>query len=85
MLASKSVTELAAIRQTILASFGDFVSEATDSETMEKLTDVETQIENANFETDADKRLGNLILMEGKPSCWDNFQESLFLRMQEFA
>jgi hypothetical protein len=68
-----------------LASFGDFVSEATDSETMEKLTDVETQIENANFETDADKRLGNLILMEGKPSCWDNFQESLFLRMQEFA
>lgn len=75
-----TVAELAIIRQSILDD-----SETPDLDNFEMLTAVETKIENANFETTADKRLGNLILMEDHPSRWDNFQENLFLQMQQFA
>ena len=85
MLNTQSVTELAVIRQRIFESFGDDDSETTDLNNMDRLYAVETQIEKATFETDADKRVGNLILMEDKPSSWDDFQENLFLRMQQFA
>ena len=76
--------ELAATRQTILDSFGDNDDEATDLQNMNKLYAVEAQIENATFETDAEKLAGSKILMEAKPSRWDHFQEKLFLRMQQF-
>jgi hypothetical protein len=81
----KSITELAVTRQGILDSFGDNDNQATDLKNMDRLTAIEKRIERAIFETDADKRPGNLILMEDKPSRWDDFQENLFLRMQEFA
>ncbi len=79
-----SVTALAASRQAILNSFDDTDSEAVDLERMEKLAVIETQIGNATFETDAEKAAGNKILMEAMPNRWDDFQEALFLRMQEF-
>ena len=79
-----SVTELATTRQLIRDSFRDS-NEAAHPELMDNLYEVETRIENATFDTDADKRVGNLILMEDKPSSWDDFQENLFLRMQQFA
>jgi hypothetical protein len=80
-----TVTELAVTRQAILNSFGDDECEATDLINMDKLYAVENQIESATFKTRADKRAGSRILMEDKPSRCDNFQESLFLRMQQFA
>ena len=78
-----TVAELAVIRQTILDLFlGAFVDDSTDLENFDKLTAVENQIENANFETVADRRVGNKILSEDHPSGWDNFHCNLFLRMQ---
>ena len=82
---SQVVTELAATRQMILDSFGDNDSEATDLENMSRLAVVETRIACATFDTNADKAVGNSILMENKPGRWDDFQENLFLRMQRFA
>ncbi len=80
-----TVTALAAERQTILDLFlGAFVDDSTDLNNFDKLTAVETKIAKATFKTAADKRVGNKILMEEHPSSWDNFQENLFLRMQEF-
>jgi hypothetical protein len=84
-IVTMSVVELAVIRQNILNSFLDTDDEATDLKNMERLYEIEQRIEESPFQDDADKRAGNLILMENEPSGWDNFQESLFLRMQEFA
>jgi hypothetical protein len=82
---TNTVTNLAAIRRVVLNSFGDTDCEATDLANMDKLYAVEAQIERATFESDDDKRSGNAILMEDRPGRWDDFQENLFLRMQQFA
>jgi hypothetical protein len=52
------LTGLAAIRQAILNSFGDNDTEAADLKNMERLYAVEKQIEDATYQTDADKRVG---------------------------
>ncbi len=79
------LTELAVIRQQVNDSFQDSHDEANDLKIMDRLTAVENQIEKAIFETDADKRVGNSILMEDNPKDWCCFRVALFLRMQEFA
>jgi hypothetical protein len=83
MLDMRSVTELVETRRAILDSFGDNDSEATDLANMNRLYPVEDMIAAAAFESDTDKLSGLNILLESVR--WDNFQESLFLRMQEFA
>jgi hypothetical protein len=82
---SQIVTELAATRQTILDSFGDNDSEATDLENMDRLYAVETQIEKAKFETDAEKLAGLMILFElnDAPDFADQFKAKLFSRIHE--
>jgi hypothetical protein len=85
MLQNVSVTELAVTRRKIVDSFGDNDTEAADLEKMNQLYPVEAMIAGATYEADADKRIGNSILMEDHPSSWDDFQQNLFLRMQQFA
>jgi hypothetical protein len=86
MLQVISVADLAVIRHEIRNSIiGDNDSEATDLENMDRLTAIESQIERAKFESEADRAVGRSILIENKPSSWDDFQENLFLRMQKFA
>jgi len=85
MLRNATATELAATRQTILNSFGENDTEATDLKNMDRLYDIESQIESASFESDASKLSGISILLESLPSEWDDFQERLFLQMQKFA
>jgi hypothetical protein len=84
LLQNISVTELAAIRQAILDSFGPNDTEASDLETMDRLIPVETMIAEATYEGEADKRAGSSILMENEPGSWDDFQCALFDRMQQF-
>ena len=84
-VASQSVTTLAAERQAVFDSFGNTDDEATDLQNMERLYEVEKRIEESTYDAVADKLIGNQILMENKPSNWDDFQENLFLRMQQFA
>ena len=75
-----TVADLAATRQTIL-----YDTATSDEENFEMVTAIEAQISPATFESRADKIAGNKILMESKPSRWDDFQETLFLQMQKFA
>jgi hypothetical protein len=83
----KSVTELAAERQRLCDNFNnrEVDDEKVDVPEFNKLLAVERKLAQADFSKAADKRIGNSILMEDKPSRWDNFQESLFLRIQQFA
>jgi hypothetical protein len=85
--AAPTVSELAATRQTILDSFGDNDSEATDLKNMDKLYEVEASIEKATFETDADKLAGLMILFElnDAPNFADQFKAKLFSRIHQFA
>ena len=80
----KSAAELATLRQTILDSFGANDSEAADLANMDRLYPVEAMLAEATYETNADKQAGKLILLEVAPNKWDNFQCSLFKRMQQF-
>lgn len=84
--ATMSVVELAVKRHELMAVFNskEVDDEAAEQE-FEQICDVEDLIANANFESIACRAAGKLILMENIPSCWDNFQEELFLRMQQFA
>jgi hypothetical protein len=86
MQRTKSATELAVTRQEILDSFGDNDSEAADLKNMERLYEVEEQIENATFDTDADKLAGLMILFElnDAPDFAEDFKANLFSRMHEF-
>ena len=85
-IATMSVVELAAKRHQMMAVFNskEIDDEAAEQEFRE-ICDVEELIENTNFESASEKVAGNRILMESIPSCWDYFQEALFLRMQQFA
>jgi hypothetical protein len=82
-----TVTGLAAMRHELLDIFNrrEVDDAKIDSPEFQRITAVEKQIENATYETEADRRIGNLILSENRPSLWDDFQENLFLRMQQFA
>jgi hypothetical protein len=81
-----TVTGLAATRRELWDIFnGRLDDEKLDSPEFERITAVEKQIQNSTFNTDADRRIGNSILNEDRPSMWDDFQENLFLRMQQFA
>jgi hypothetical protein len=84
MLASQSVTELAAIRQAILER--PFVNETTDLTDAAELSDLETRIEVATFNTDAEKLAGLMILFElnDAPGFADQFKTKLFSRIHEF-
>jgi hypothetical protein len=84
MRASQSVTELAAIRKTILER--PFVNEATDMTDAAELSDLETRIEAATFNTDAEKLAGLLIALEQNdaPVFADQFKAKLFSRIHEF-
>jgi hypothetical protein len=77
---TESVTELAALRQAILDD-----NETPDLENYEMLTAVETKIENAAFETDAEKLAGLMILFElnDAPRFADQFKAKLFSRIHE--
>jgi hypothetical protein len=77
-----TITELAAIRQSILDD-----SEMPDLENFEMLIAVETKIENATFETDAEKLAGLMILFElnDAPDFADQFKAKLFSRIHQFA
>jgi hypothetical protein len=81
-----TVTELVATRQQIFESFGDGDSESTDLNNMDRLYAVETQIENATFETDAEKLAGYKMLFEQNdaPCFADQFKKKLFLRMHQY-
>jgi hypothetical protein len=83
----KSVTVLAAIRQQLRDSFNskEVDNDKNDLPEFGRIIAIETKIAKATFKTAADKRAGNKILMEDKPSSWDDFQEKLFLRMLQFA
>jgi anti-sigma28 factor (negative regulator of flagellin synthesis) len=82
-----NIAELATTRKTIMDSFGDNDSEATDLMNMDKLSAVEAQIENATFETDAEKLAGYKILFElnDAPDFADQFKAKLFSRIHQFA
>jgi hypothetical protein len=82
-----SITALAASRQQINGLFDEFIDEATDLTNMDKLYEVEAQIETATFETDAEKLAGYRILFElnDAPDFADQFKARLFMRMQQFA
>jgi uncharacterized protein Smg (DUF494 family) len=77
-----TVTELAALRQAVLDD-----SETPDLENYEMLIAVETQIEKAKFETDAEKLAGLMILFElnDAPDFADQFKTKLFSRLHEFT
>ena len=80
-----SVKALAALRQQLWDKFnGREVDDDTiDLPEFKKVIAIEARIANATFKTAADKIAGNNILMESKPSNWCDFQEKLFLRMQQ--
>jgi hypothetical protein len=82
-----NIAELAATRQAILDSFCEHDTEATDLENMERLVEVETKIENATFDTDAEKLAGLRILFEldDAPDFLDQFKAKLFSRIHQFA
>ena len=82
-----SITVLAASRQQINGLFDEFIDEATDLTNMDKLYEVEAQIENATFETDAEKHAGYRILFElnDAPDFADSFKQKLFSRIHQFA
>ena len=75
---------ISALRKQLYDVFNarEIDDDASDLE-FEGICAVEEKIAKAAFNTAADKRVGNKILMEDKPSYWDHFQEKLFLRMQE--
>jgi hypothetical protein len=77
-----SIIELAVCRQSILDD-----TDTPDTEHFEMLTAVETKIENATFQTDAEKLAGLMILFElnDQPSFADQFKEKLFLRIHQFC
>jgi hypothetical protein len=85
--AASNIAELVVIRQQILDSFGDNDSEATDLKNMDRLYEVERQIEKATFDTDAEKLAGLKILFElnDAPKFADQFKASLFSRIHQFA
>jgi hypothetical protein len=87
MTTANAVAELAARRQAILDSFGPNDSEATDLANMDRLYAVEAQIEDARFETDAEKLAGLMILFElnDAPDFADQFKAKLFSRIHQFA
>jgi hypothetical protein len=82
-----SITALAASRQRMLDVLNsrEVDDDSIDVPDIKRICAVETKIAKATFKTRADKRAGNKILSEDKPSNWDSFQEALFLRMQQFA
>jgi hypothetical protein len=85
-MASPSVTELAAARRRLywISTVGRLIMKS-DLPEFEQIVAIENEIARADFNEADDKRRGSSILMEDKPSSWDNFQEKLFLRMQQFA
>jgi hypothetical protein len=82
IVAANTVTGLAVIRQAILDD-----TETPDLENYQMLTVVEAQIENATFETEAEKRAGLMILFElnDAPDFVDQFKAKLFSRIHQFA
>jgi len=78
-----SITALAASRKQIIDRFDEFIDEATDLTNMNRLYEVETQIENATFETDAERLAGLMILFElnDAPVFADSFKQKLFSRI----
>jgi hypothetical protein len=86
-IATMNVAELAAERHRLMTAFNskDVDDETNDLQEFEKIREFEERIEKANFDIASYKAAGNRILMESIPSCWDYFQEALFLRMQQFA
>lgn len=78
-----TLTGLAAMRRELWDIFNGRTidADAIDLPEFERITAVEKQIEDSTFNTDADRRIGNAILNEARPSLWDNFQENLFLKM----
>jgi hypothetical protein len=83
---SVHLTELARKRQQLSDIFNarEVDNDSIDLPEFKRLCAVETKIAKASFKTRADKIAGNKILMEDKPSRWDDFQENLFLQMQQF-
>ena len=79
------MTELVAMRQAVLDSFGDNCSEADDLEKMPVLESVEGLFVSATYNSQADKLAGNAILNEVEPNSWDHFQCNHFKRMQQFS
>jgi hypothetical protein len=86
-LRKKSFAELAAERRQLYDSFNgrEVDDEKVDEPELKKIFAVQAKLVNVYSKSAANKRLGNLILMEDKPSSWDSFQQKLFLRMQQFA
>jgi hypothetical protein len=84
-----SITELAKKRQQLSDIFNarEVDDDAVDAPMFKRICAVETQIETATFETDADKLAGLTILFEDNdgPVFADSFKVKLFARMQEFA
>ena len=89
MAIGTTVTELAALRQQLWDIFNSRTidDDAVDIPEFEKACAVEKQIENASFETDADRRVGLMILFElnDAPDFADQFKAKLFSRIHEFA
>ena len=82
-----NVVGLAAQRQVVLNGFGDTDNEATDLANMERLNEIEAQIESAEFNTDAEKLAGLMILFEQSdgPNFADQFKAKLFSRIHQFG
>ena len=82
-----SVSALVIERQRLRDSFNsrEVDDERIDLPEFNRIIAVEAKLTRANFKSVADQRLAHSILMEDKPSRWDDFQEILFLRMQQFA
>jgi hypothetical protein len=84
----KSFAELAAERKQLYDSFDgrEVDDEKIDEPEFRKILAVETKIENATFETDAEKLAGLLILFElnDSPDFADKFKAKLFSRIHQF-
>ena len=82
-----TVAVLAASRQKLMDVFNGRIidDDAVDIPEFENINAVETEIVNASFKSRTAYRAGKKILMEDKPSHWDDFQQRLFLQMIRFA
>jgi hypothetical protein len=83
-----SIVELATERQRLYDIFNgkEIDDDASDLE-FERINAIESTIENATFETDADKLAGLMILFEldDAPDFADRFKAKLFSRIHQFA
>ena len=85
----QSVTELAAIRQSMYDEFNtrEVYDEAVDLPAIDEINAVEAELVKASYETEAAFQVGSKILLDNgeTPHDWCCFKSDLFMRMQQFV